>query len=200
MPKTNNALTKPKTGPGQSYTVPESRLLGFDCEADGSEPRVMVALDHLECAMLERAAREVAKAAFPRSRAELVLPIGEHKGVTCLYSSGRFPFVIRDAGNRQLDAADEGATVRFRVMLKAYRVGDRIEVFAFPSRLDVLADVPVLARESPKAAPTQLAMVLEPPPVTKPSKATKPPKPKKPAPAVSFGSNVIIFPLSPTKH
>ncbi len=234
MPKLESALTKPKTGPGQSYLLPETRVLAFECEPDGSEPFLIVALDALECAFLERAARDVVKATFPRSGAEIVMPTGDHHGCLCLYSRGQFPVVMRDAQNRPIDDVSEGATVRFRVMLKAFRVGERIEVVAFPSRLDVISQP--LARKVEKIEPAQLAMTLEPPPVAKPVKAPKPkakappkPKPQKApppfdkaayarhraevvqararqrakaaeTPAVSLGPNVIVFPISPTKH
>lgn len=207
MPKHDTALTKPRTQPGQSYLIPEGRVISFGVDKDGSNPIIVLAIDPLEAAMMERAAREVVKMTFPRTKADVVLPIGEKDDAPCLYASGQFPTVLRDAANQTLESVEAGTLVRFRVMLKAYRIEGRIEVCVFPSRLDVLPVSPALPGPMMEK-PVQLAMPLEPPakPAAKSIKAKAPPKPKKPpapprmkrkAPetAPALPSNVIPFPV-----
>lgn len=187
MPKTNHPLTRAKTSPGVSYTVPDARLVDTVTLEDSH--LFVVALDDLEEALLDAAAREVIEATVPGYRGDYELPIITWRGRTCLRVHGQFPPTLKGPDGKPRKTVKAGATVTVRVMLKRWPTAEGLTVVAFPSRIDVHGKAPLQApaRKTKAAEAAQLDMVLVPPaePVAEPApittKATKAQKPK-PAP------------------
>lgn len=188
MPKTEHPLTRAKTSPGVSYTVPAAKLVDTVVLEDAYT--YVVALDALEEALLDAAAREVIEATVPGYVGPYELPVITWRGRTCLNVSGQFPPVLKGPDGKPRKLVRAGATVTIRAMLKCWPSASGLSVVAYPSRLDVHGKDPVQAptRKAKTAEPAQLDMVLTPPaePVAEPApignrKPRKAPKPK-PAP------------------
>lgn len=135
MPKTDNSLTKAKTSPGVSYTVPTAKLVDTVVLEDAYT--YLVALDTLEEMLLEAAAREVIQATVPGYVGPYELPIITWQGRTCLNVSGQFPPTLKDPDGKPRKLVRAGATVTIRAMLKAWPAGEGLTVVAYPSRIDV---------------------------------------------------------------
>lgn len=193
MPKTDNPLTKPKTSPGISYTIPSAKLIDAVILEDAYT--YLVALDGLEEAYLDAAALEVIQATVPGYRGDYVLPVIRWNGRTVLRVHGQFPPVLKGPDGKPRKLVRAGATVTIRAMLKCWPCADGMTVVAYPSRIDVHGKAPVQGstRKAKTAEPAQIDMplvtpadpVAEPAPIgrTKPRKAAKPksaPKPKAP--------------------
>lgn len=191
MPKTEHPLTKAKTSPGVSYTVPTAKLVDSVVVEDAHT--YLVALDTLEEMLLDAAAREVIQATVPGYAGSFDLPVITWRGRTCLRVSGQFPPTIKGPDGKPRKLVRAGATVTIRAMLKAWPTAKGLTVVAYPSRIDVHGKdpIPAPAMKAKTAEPAQIDLdlvpptaVAEPAPISrpKPRKTTKPKPPEIKAP------------------